>query len=77
MIDEFEEVMTMARVKLTVEEVKKIAMENYNKGGDVIIECWDDADIQEWIDDKGTKTALKRLFGLYDDKRRDIESTAF
>lgn len=42
--------------KLTVEEVKKIAYENYEKGGSWIIECWTDQNIQDWIDGTGEET---------------------
>jgi len=34
----------------TVAEIRKFAMQYYNKGGDSIVECWDDKDIQEVID---------------------------
>ena len=34
---------------ITVEEVKKLAMEHYEKGGDVVIECLSDKDIQNYI----------------------------
>ena len=36
-------------MKLTVEKVKEIAMQNYNKGGDAIVECYDDTQIEELI----------------------------
>jgi len=36
--------------KLTIEEIKKIAMQHYNTGGYAIIECWEDKQIQNWID---------------------------
>lgn len=48
--------------KLTIEEVKEIAMENYGKGGDVIIECWEDEKIADWIEREGTRKELKKLF---------------
>ena len=64
--------------KLTIEKVKEIAMKNYNSGGDVVIECWDDKDIQEFIDGTGeyyekpgTLESLKNIFEInkeiYDD----------
>jgi len=50
----------MAKRKITVEQVKEWAMERYEKGGDTIIECWDDEDIQRQIDEGWTKrTFLK------------------
>jgi hypothetical protein len=39
----------MAKATLTVEEVRKRAMANYNRGGDVIVECWEDKQIEDWI----------------------------
>lgn len=39
----------MAKVAATVADVKKWAMEHYKDGADVIIECWDDEDIQKFI----------------------------
>lgn len=39
----------MPRITLTVEEVKRRAKANYNKGGDGIIECWTDKQIADWI----------------------------
>ena len=35
--------------KLTVEIVKNYATENYNNGGDAILNCWDDEEIQREI----------------------------
>lgn len=58
----------MSRKKLTVAEVREIASKNYNRGGDVIVECWTDEDIREWIDNGGTRAALKKLFSLYNDR---------
>jgi len=39
--------------QLTVERVKEVALEHYEEGGDGIIECWTDKDIQDWINGKG------------------------
>lgn len=58
----------MSRNKLTVADVRKIALENYNRGGDAIIECWTNDDIQNWIDNGGTRTALKRMFSIFNDQ---------
>ena len=61
--------------------VRKVAMEHYEEGGDSIIECWSDADTQEWIDGtgdwanlgKGTMTELLGMFELLDGVRKDIQ----
>ena len=34
---------------LAVERVKELALENYNKGGDTIVECYEDKQIEELI----------------------------
>jgi len=45
---------------LTIERVKELAMENYCKGGDTIVECYEDKEIQELID-RGVNTEAKLL----------------
>jgi hypothetical protein len=55
----------MGKKKLTVAEVREIALKNYNRGGDLIVECWTDDDIREWINGGGTRMALKRMFSLF------------
>jgi len=57
--------------KLTISEVREIAKKNYSKGGDSIYEAWDDECIQEWIDQYGTKKALKEVFAFYWDMRHE------
>lgn len=57
----------MSRKKLTVAEVREIALKNYNRGGDAIVECWTDEDIRKWIDNDGTLGELKKLFSTWSD----------
>ena len=54
--------------KLTVEEIKKIAMRNYNNGGDAIIECYEDKDIQELIDHGLTLQGLLSMFSIREEE---------
>jgi len=73
--------------ELTVELVKKVAMKHYEEGGDTIIECWSDAEIQDWIDGtgewaetplngaKGTMKDLLCMFDLVDSVREDIQNS--
>ena len=63
----------MAKSKITVAEVKKLAMANYSKGGDGVIECMEDHEIQKAIDEGWTtsKDWLKS-FRLADSVYRDI-----
>ena len=70
-----------AEEKLTVKKVKEIAKKNYNNGGDTIIECWDNKNIQDFIDGTGeynkpaTIKDLMNLFELYDDVSNDIKNS--
>ena len=57
--------------KLTKEEIKELALDNYEKGGDSVYECWDDRDIQEFIDTDGTKKGLMDIFKKYYSVFRD------
>lgn len=45
--------------KLTIKHVKEIAMQLYEKGGDTIIECYEDKQIQALIDAQGIDTENK------------------
>lgn len=45
---------------LTVERVKELAMQNYNKGGDTIVECYEDYQIEALIK-TGVNTEKKLL----------------
>ena len=58
--------------KLTVAEVKEYAMANYEKGGDQIIECWEDSTIQEWVEEDGTLKGLKKIIRYRESIRQDI-----
>jgi hypothetical protein len=54
--------------KLTVEDVKQYAWDNYNKGGDVIIECWTDDDIQERLDEGYTLGDFRNLMDVWEEE---------
>ena len=45
---------------LTIERVKELAKQNYNRGGDVIVECYEDYQIRDLIDN-GIDTEKKLL----------------
>lgn len=53
----------------TIEQVKEYAMENYNNGGDGIIECYEDSQIQEILDfcSKNDNSVRKYLDGMFYD----------
>lgn len=58
----------MARRKYTVEEIKEYARENYNRGGDVICECWEDKEIQEVLDEGNGLEYFKTLMSIWRDR---------
>lgn len=43
---------------ITIAEVRQLAQENYDDGGDAVVECWTDADILNAICDGLTTPAL-------------------
>ena len=62
-----------SKSELTIAEVKQLAMDNYENGGDMIIEAWSDSDIQDWIDTDGTKEGLLKLFSMYKSHSQDMK----
>lgn len=63
--------------KLTKEEIKKIALDNYDKGGDVVYETWDDKDIEDFINNNGTKKELLNIFKKYHSVYLDSKAQAY
>lgn len=64
--------------KLTVKQVKAIAMAHYGHGGDGVIECWDDGMIENWIaTSPGTREAFLQEMYLFNSVRTGIENTAW
>ncbi len=60
-------------VKLTMAEIKAWARKHYNDGADVIVECWEDKEIEEFIRDDGTLATLKTLCGIWREKESIAE----
>lgn len=65
-----------------IAEIKAHAREHYNDGGwDVIVECWDDAQIAETIGQastvKGVIQKFRPLVGIWADRQADAENSAF
>ena len=52
----------MSKKKLTVKRVKEFAKENEKCGGSILLECWDDLRIKQYIDAGGTLKTLKEMF---------------
>lgn len=61
--------------KMTVAEVRALAMEYYQRGGDVVWECWDDLEIQEYINEGHGREDWLILFDFYLASRLDAEGT--
>lgn len=62
--------------------VKEYALRNYDRDGwDYIVEAWGDADIDKAIGKartvNGAISKVRWVAKLLDDRRRDIEATAF
>lgn len=62
-------------------ELKKVALECYEEGGDYMTECWNVAYWIEFIDDHSESEdivgELKALMKLLNDRREDVQSEAF
>lgn len=48
---------------LSYEEFQEIGRSNYNKGGDVIVECWSEQDFNNYVKEFGeiTKSRANRM----------------
>lgn len=69
----------MARGKaLTYEEFIALAKENYNRGGDVVVECWDQRQFDYYVKEFGSMTKTKALqtFRLYKADQRERAAMA-
>lgn len=58
---------------LTWSEFRALALKNYNNGGDAVVECWTEADFDEYVQEFGpmTEAAALDMFGTADDVYRD------
>lgn len=70
----------MARGKaLIYDEFIALAKENYHKGGDVAVECWDRSQFDEYVNLFGavTKTKALRMFRQWKDEEKEQEAMMF
>lgn len=70
----------MARGKaLTYEEFIALAKENYNKGGDVAVECWEKYQFDEYVEMFGpvTKTKAMQMFRRWKDEEKEQQAVMF
>ena len=60
---------------MTYEEFEKFGKDNYNKGGDVIVECWSKSDFEEYVSKFGkiTKAEAKRMIARYYEEERTFQ----
>ena len=61
--------------KMIVSEVRALALEYYQRGGDIVWEYWDDLDIQERLNEGCSKEDWITLFNFYLANRLDVEGT--
>lgn len=76
-------------IEMMIEAVKKHALENYNTDGwDFVVECWDRDDITRQLLEplslgrpvrtiKEAIEAVGEVAKLHDDRRKDIQGTAW
>lgn len=64
---------------LTYEEFIALAQENYCKGGDVIVECWEKSQFDEYVRMFGaiTKTAAIKMFRQYESEEKEKQAMMF
>lgn len=70
----------MAKGKaLTYEEFVALAKENYNKGGDVIVECWEKYQFDAYVEMFGavTKSKALRMFKQYKEEEKEQQAMMF
>lgn len=63
---------------MTWKEFYKLALKNYNNGGDGIVECWSESDFDEYVQEFGemTEEAAKAMFEDADEVFRDMTADA-
>lgn len=65
-----------------IAELKQLAMDNYEKGGHWIVECFDDYDYQDILDEAGgslskAKSELRATWKTKESYAQDIMATAW
>jgi hypothetical protein len=57
----------------TVESLKAWCLENYEKGADTMVECWETSDYEEMLTQYGEDSlaVLQRLAGIYEEQQAD------
>lgn len=65
-----------------IAKLKQIAKDNYNNGGDGMVECWDDREYIKFINrckefGEDVEEEFYKSMAVYKSHREDIEGTAF
>jgi hypothetical protein len=65
--------------ELTWKEFYQLALQNYEQGGDGIVECWDEDTFNEYVAEFGpiTRKVAMNMFKTADEIYRDIAGTAW
>lgn len=68
----------MADRALTYAELMALARENYNKGGDGYVECWDERTFAYFVKEFGpiTKAMALQMFAAAFDEEKEERATA-
>ena len=63
---------------MTYQEFMDYAKKNYNKGGDAIVECWDEKQFNEYVAEYGAMTLERAddLMATYEEVCKDAEGYA-
>lgn len=71
-------IMAKGRV-LTYDEFIALAQENYTKGGEIAVECWDKKTFDHHVKEYGpvTKTKALRMFKRWRSEEREREAMMF
>jgi len=64
---------------LTYEEFITLAKENYTKGGDVAVECWERYQFEDYVKLFGpvTKTKALQMFRQWRSEEKELEAVMF
>jgi len=72
----------MTNEQVLISFIRRYAMDNYTRGWDVIVECFGDGDILEYLSETDfdlfkTIKAMQDYVNAYKEKEEEIRSTAF
>lgn len=64
---------------LFVKQIKAFCKKNYNNGYDAVVECWDNSDIIEFIEQHNITSVaeFKKAYAPFIEHRNEVKATAF